>query len=61
MTDDTIINLEHLFANYIDFESQLSDWFDLFFPINRTKETHAKAVTMDDITEWTNVKAIMEN
>ena len=61
VTNETVINIEHLFANDIYFESQPADWFDLFFPMKRTKETHAKAVTMDDITEWTNVKAIMEN
>ena len=29
--------------------------------MKQTKETHAKAVTMDDLTAWTNVKAVMEN
>ena len=29
--------------------------------MKRTKETHAKAVTMDNITAWTNVKVVMVN
>ena len=61
MLDEIIINFEHLFANNINFESQPADWFDLFFPMKRTKDTHAKAVTMDDLTAWTNVKEMMEN
>ena len=31
VTDETVINLEHLFTNDIAFESQPADWFDLFF------------------------------
>ena len=61
VTDQTVINLEHLFANYIDFESQPADWFHLFFPMRQTKDTHAKAVTMDNLTTWTNTKVMMEN
>ena len=29
--------------------------------MKRTKETHDKAVTMDNITAWTNVKVVMVN
>mmetsp|Transcript_29039 Transcript_29039/g.27937 ORF Transcript_29039/g.27937 Transcript_29039/m.27937 type:complete len:80 (-) Transcript_29039:3-242(-) len=29
--------------------------------MNRTKEIHTKAVTIDDHKVWTNVKAMMEN
>ena len=61
MTDAIIINIEHLFANDIDFEIQPADWFEFFFLMKRTRETHAKAVTMGDITTWTNVKAVMVN
>ena len=59
--NETVINIEHLFANDIYFESQPADWFDLFFPVKRTKETHAKAVTMDNLTAWANIKAMMAN
>ena len=31
VTNNSIINLKHLFANNIDFESLPADWFDLFF------------------------------
>ena len=50
MRNETVINLEHLFANDIDFEIQPADWFYLFSPMNQTKETHNQAVTMDNIT-----------
>ena len=61
VTDGTVINLEHLFTNDIDFESRPADWFDLFFSMKRTKETHAKAVTRDNLTAWTNIKETISN
>ena len=59
--DETVPNLNYLFENGIGFESHPADWFGLFFPKNRTKTTHPKAVTIDDLTSWTNTKAIILN
>ena len=61
MTDETVPNLEHLFKQGLGFDSHPAEWFDLFFPAKRTKGTHPKAVTMDDMTAWLNVKAKMAN
>ena len=50
MRNETVINLEHLFANDIDLKKNPADRFYLFSPMNQTKETHTQAVTMDNIT-----------
>lgn len=56
-----MMNLEHIFANDIDFESQLADWFDLFYLMKQTKETHIKALTMDNLTVWPNINTMVRN
>ena len=61
MTDYSVINFEHLFTNDIDFEIQLAHWFDLFFLMKQTKETHAKAVAMNDLAVWKNTEAMIIN
>ena len=61
MTDETVPNLEHLFEQGLGFDSHPAEWFDLFFPAKCIKGTHPKAVTMDDMTAWLNVKAKMAN
>ena len=33
----------------------------MFFPLKRVKDTHSKAVTMDDMTAWINAKAMIAN
>ena len=61
VTDQTVPDLECLFENSIRFDSHPADWFDLCFPIKRVKDTHPKAVAMDDITAWRNIKAFLDN
>jgi len=60
-TVETIPNLNYIFSAGIGFDSHPADWFDLFFPRRRTKNTNPKAVTMDEYTAWTNTKAMMMN
>ena len=59
--DETIPSLEYLFENGIGFDSHPVKWFNFFLPLKRVKDTHPKAVTMDDITAWLNVKAMIAN
>ena len=61
VTNETVPNLEFLFSNGIRFDSHPADWFNLFFPNKRSQKTHPKAVTMDELTAWTNTKALMLN
>ena len=60
-TEETVPNFGYLFENGIGLESHPVEWFQLFFPMKRTKDTHPKATTMDDLTAWLNVKAKMGN
>ena len=60
-SDKTVPNLKYLFKNGVNIESHPADYFDLFFPRNRTKDTHPKAVCIDDLNSWTNTKAMMLN
>ena len=60
-TDETVPNLEHLLEKGLGFDSHPVEWFDLFFPVKRSKDRHPKAVTMDNMTAWLNVKAKMTN
>jgi hypothetical protein len=61
LTHLTVPNLEYLFQKGISFDSHPADWFNLFPPFKCDKYTHEKAVTMDDLTVWLNVKAVIAN
>ena len=50
-------NLEYLFAKGIGFHSHPADWFNMFFPKKRSRRVLASAVTIDELTSWTNTKA----
>ena len=58
VTDETVPNFEYLFENGIGFDSHPVEWFN-FFPLKRVKYTHPKAFTMDDMTAWLNVMAVI--
>ena len=53
--------MEYLFENSIGFDSHPVEWFNLFSPLKQVKDTHTKAVTMDDMTAWLNVNAVIAN
>ena len=57
----TIPNIEYLFQNNVGLDSHPADWFEIFFPKKRERQTHPKAVTMDEYTAWLNTKALMLN
>ena len=54
----TIPNIEYLFENNVGLDSHPADWFKLFFPKKRERQTHPKSVTMDEYTAWLNTKAL---
>ena len=56
----TVPNLD-LFLHNINLDSHPAEWFNIFFPKLRTKNTHLKAVTIEEFQSWTNTKAMMEN
>ena len=60
VTDETIPNLEQIFEDGLGFDSHLAEWFNIFFSLKLSKDTHPKAVTMDDMTAWINVKDMMD-
>ena len=53
--------MEYLFENGIGFYNHPVEWFNLFYPLKLVKDTHPKAVTMDDMTACLNVKAMIAN
>ena len=60
-TTETIPNIEFLHSHGINLQSHPAQWFDIFFPRKRERTTHPKAVTFDELTGWTNTKALMQN
>ena len=58
---ETVPDLKYLSEKGIDLKSHPADWFNLFFPRNRDKNTHPKTVTIDELTSWTNTKAMIAN
>ena len=44
------MNIEYLFNKGIDFDSHPDDWFNLFIEDKRSKSTHPKVVTLDELT-----------
>ena len=57
----TVPNLGFLFLHNINPEFHPAEWFNIFFPESRTKNTHPKAVTIEEFQYWTNTKAMMAN
>ena len=60
-TTDTVPNISFIFDNSLGFDSHPADWFDPYFPRKRKENTHPKAVTLDYLTDWLNVKIMMAN
>ena len=57
-SEQSIPNLKYLFSKGIGFHLHPADWFDIFFPQKRTRRTHPNAVTIHELTSWTNTKAM---
>ena len=57
----TVPNLDFLFLHNINLDSHPAEWFNIFFPKLRTKNTHLKAVTIEEFQSWTYTKAMMSN
>ena len=60
-SDKTNQNLKYLFDKGIGFHSHPADWLDIFFPQKRTQRTRPNAVTIHELTSWTNIKAMKMN
>jgi len=58
---ETVPDLKCLLDKGINLNSHLSDWFNLFPPRHRDKNTHLKAVKVDELTSWTSTKAMIAN
>ena len=59
--DDTIPNLDFLFEHNIGLESHPSDWMEIWLPFERKKDMAKSAVTIEDLTTWSNMKAMLSN
>ena len=58
---DTVPNIEFLHSKGISLKSCPAKWFKIFFPRKQERTTCPKAVTMDELTGWTNTKTLMQN
>ena len=61
MTSVTVPDLEYLTEKGTYFESEPADWFNIYFPKYRVNGPRPKAVSMDELTSWTNTKAMISN
>ena len=57
----TVPNIDLFILRNINLDSHPAEWFNIFFPKLRTKNTHTKAVTIEEFQSWTNTKAMMSN
>ena len=57
----TVPNLDFLFLHNINLDYHPAEWLNILFPKSRTKNTHPKAVTIEEFQYWKNTKAMMEN
>ena len=60
-SNSTVPNLDFLFFHNINLDSHPAEWFNIFFPKSHTKNTHPKAVKIEEFQSWTNTKAMMAN
>ena len=54
-------NFEFLFANGVNINSYPCEWFDLLMPIRRKRQDNSNNVSVEDLTTWTNMKALLCN
>ena len=60
-SNSTVTNLDFLFLLNINLDSHPAERFNIFFPKLRTKDTHPKAVKIEEFQYWTNKKSMMKN
>jgi hypothetical protein len=60
---ETLPNLDFLFEHKIGLESHPAEWFEPWLPFQRTKTNAGdkKLVTIQDLTTWSNTKALLAN
>ena len=61
VTEDTVPNFDYLFANGININSYPCEWFDIFMPMWRKRHDNSNKVSVEDLTTWTNIKALLCN
>ena len=49
------------FLHNINLDFHPGEWFNILFPKSRTKNTHLKAVTSEELRYWKNTKAMILN
>ena len=54
-------NLDLFILHNINLDSHPAEWFNILFPKSCTKNTHPKAVTIEEFQSWTNTNAMMAN
>ena len=59
--NQTCPNLSFLFDHNIGLETHPADWFEPWLPFQRKRSTDKKVVTIEDLTTWTNTKALLAN
>ena len=60
-SNETLPNLRFVFDNELGFNSRPADWLEAFLPLKRGRDTPSKLVTLQDLTAWTNTKALLAN
>ena len=58
---ETVPNFEFLFKHEIGLDSHPAEWFAPWLPFHRKPDMDPKIVTIQDLTTWSNTKAILSN
>ena len=61
MSSNATVPYLDFFLQIINLDSHPAEWFNIFFPKLHTKNTHPKAVTIEEFQSWTNTKEMMAN
>ena len=58
---NTLPNVDFFHRRGINTDSHPADWYNCFFPIKRIPSDEVSAVSIAEITSWTNKKALLDN
>ena len=57
----TVPYIDLFILHNINLDSHPEEWFNILFPKLCTKNTHTKAVIIEEFQSWTDTKAMMAN
>ena len=60
-SEETVPNFDFLFANDINIDSQPCKQVIVFMPMRRKHHNSDNELTVEDITTWTSLKALLNN